>query len=258
MINRFPWSSSVYFCHLLIISIVIFHTSSDAKIAPKCRDTDMNCAVWVASNSSDCENVELVSSHCLRTCQSCGEPIDPKYDVKLLPPKLKSIAWMVGRWRSEFGGKAFFPTIPKFTYGEQVDITIADNAENAKTPLLNYTAFAWDINMPDGDPTEIHSENGYIAIDYDKEQEKEYVSLNTAMSNGFMTIEEGESGPNQVKFRLQRIGRISFSHDSAVRIMFREWTLLDENRLEARLLMTTTITRRLMEHTAVIYKKIYP
>lgn len=40
--------------------------------------------------------------------------------------------------------------------------------------------------------------------------------------------------------------------------MFREWTLLDENRLEARLLMTTTITRRLMEHTAVIYKKIYP
>ncbi|PIC42180.1 hypothetical protein B9Z55_009343 [Caenorhabditis nigoni] len=258
MINRFPWSSSVYFCHLLIISIVIFHTSSDAKIAPKCRDTDMNCAVWVASNSSDCENVELVSSHCLRTCQSCGEPIDPKYDVKLLPPKLKSIAWMVGRWRSEFGGKAFFPTIPKFTYGEQVDITIADNAEDARTPLLNYTAFAWDINMPDGDPTEIHSENGYIAIDYDKEQEKEYVSLNTAMSNGFMTIEEGESGPNQVKFRLQRIGRISFSHDSAVRIMFREWTLLDENRLEARLLMTTTITRRLMEHTAVIYKKIYP
>ena len=108
---------------------------------------------------------------------------------------------MVGRWRSEFGGKAFFPTIPKFTYGAQVDITIADNAEDAKTPLLNYTlvshkneqlfplfshsrAFAWDINMPDGDPTEIHSENGYIAVDYDKEQEKEYVSLNTAMSNG--------------------------------------------------------------------------
>lgn len=38
--------------------------------------------------------------------------------------------------------------------------------------------------MPDGDPTEIHSENGYIAVEYDKEQEKEYVSLNTAMSNG--------------------------------------------------------------------------
>lgn len=255
MINRF----SVYFCSSSIVIFILLFTSSLAKIAPrKCKDTDMNCAVWVATNSSDCDNVELVTGHCLRTCGACGEEIDPKYDVRLLPPKLKSIAWMVGRWRSEFGGKAFFPTIPKFTYGEQVDITIADNTDDMKTPLLNYTAFAWDINMPDGDPTEIHSENGYIAVDYDKEQEKEYVSLNTAMSNGFMTIEEGEAGPNQVKFRLQRIGRISFSHDSAVRIMFREWTLLDENRLEARLLMTTTITRRLMEHTAVIYKKIYP
>ncbi|CAI5445905.1 unnamed protein product [Caenorhabditis angaria] len=240
-----------------IIIILIFQTSFiNSKQARKCEDIDMNCAVWVATNQSDCENVELVSSHCPRTCGSCGEPIDPKYDVKLLPAKLKSIAWMVGKWRSEFGGKAFFPTIPKFTYGEQVDISIGD--VKMGTPLLNYTAFAWDLNMPEGDPTELHSENGYIAVDYDKDQEIEYVSLNTAMSNGFMTIEEGESGPNQVKFKLQRIGRISFSHDSAVRLMFREWTMLDEKRLEARLLMTTTVTRRLMEHTAVIYKKMYP
>ncbi|WKX98323.1 hypothetical protein Q1695_013758 [Nippostrongylus brasiliensis] len=73
-----------------------------------------------------------------------------------------------------------------------------------------------------------------------------------------MTVEEADAGPNQVRFRLVRIGRISFSHDSAVRLMFREWTLLDEQRLEARLLMATTVTRRLMEHTSVIYKKIYP
>ncbi|VDL84546.1 unnamed protein product [Nippostrongylus brasiliensis] len=64
--------------------------------------------------------------------------------------------------------------------------------------------------------------------------------------------------PTIPKFTLVRIGRISFSHDSAVRLMFREWTLLDEQRLEARLLMATTVTRRLMEHTSVIYKKIYP
>ena len=95
MINRFL-SSSVYFG--FVISIIL-STSSDAKIASKCRDTDMNCAVWVcydvivsrskkkfqvATNSSDCENVELVSSHCQRSCQVCGEPIDPsKNGVKL-------------------------------------------------------------------------------------------------------------------------------------------------------------------------------
>ncbi|EPB65122.1 hypothetical protein ANCCEY_15815, partial [Ancylostoma ceylanicum] len=74
----------------------------------------------------------------------------------------------------------------------------------------------------------------------------------------FMTVEEAEAGPNQLRFKLIRIGRISFSHDSAVRLMFREWTLLDEQHFESRLLMTTTVTRRLMEHTTVIYKKIYP
>ncbi|KAK6029563.1 hypothetical protein OSTOST_04326 [Ostertagia ostertagi] len=76
--------------------------------------------------------------------------------------------------------------------------------------------------------------------------------------SGFMTVEEAEAGPNQLRFKLVRIGRISFSHDSAVRLMFREWTLLDEERFEARLLMATTVTRRLMEHTSIIYKKVYP
>ncbi|PIO64027.1 hypothetical protein TELCIR_14357, partial [Teladorsagia circumcincta] len=34
----------------------------------------------------------------------------------------------------------------------------------------------------------------------------------------FMTVEEAEAGPNQLRFKLVRIGRISFSHDSAVRL----------------------------------------
>lgn len=66
--------------------------------------------------------------------------------------------------------------------------------------------------MPDGDPTEIHSENGYLTVEKDGT-----VTLTTAMSNGFMTIETGDVGQNQIKFSLQKIGRISFSHDSAVR-----------------------------------------
>ncbi|CAD6194075.1 unnamed protein product [Caenorhabditis auriculariae] len=231
-------------------------TAIDARSSSKCQDTDMNCPVWVASNKTDCDFGELVVKHCVKSCQTCGPVVEPQYDVRRLPPNLKSVAWLVGRWRSEFGGKAFFPTIPKFTYGEQLDISIGEVSMGA--PLLNYTAFAWDISMPEGDPIEIHSENGYISVRNDEKNGVDVVSLNTAMSNGFMTIEEGESGPNQIKFKLQSIGRISFSHDSAVRLMFREWTLLDESHLEARLLMTTTITRRLMEHTAIIYKKIYP
>uniref|UniRef100_A0A7I4Y9U9 ShKT domain-containing protein n=1 Tax=Haemonchus contortus TaxID=6289 RepID=A0A7I4Y9U9_HAECO len=223
----------------------------------KCRDTDMNCATWIASNRSSCDESGLVMEHCPRMCQTCGEVVDPRYDIRRLPSELQSIAWMVGRWRSEFGGKAFFPTIPKFTYGEQIDITIGD-LSSKKKPALNYTAFAWDLSVPEDELIELHSENGYLVVSKDEKTQKEVVSLTTAMSNGFMTVEEAEPGPNQIRFKLARIGRISFSHDSAVRMMFREWTLLDEERFESRLLMATTVTRRLMEHTAIIYKKIYP
>ncbi|VDL66640.1 unnamed protein product [Nippostrongylus brasiliensis] len=69
------------------------------------------------------------------------------------------------RWRSEFGGKAFFPTIPKFTYGEQIDISISDVSNKVK-PSLNYT------------------ENGYITVDRDEKNDTNVVSLTTAMSNG--------------------------------------------------------------------------
>lgn len=40
--------------------------------------------------------------------------------------------------------------------------------------------------------------------------------------------------------------------------MYREWTLLDERRLEARLRMSTPVTRKLMEHTRIVYRKIFP
>ncbi|EYC43029.1 hypothetical protein Y032_0506g2682 [Ancylostoma ceylanicum] len=240
----------------LFLPVLLSLTTTAVKLN-KCRNTDMNCAVWIASNRSTCDEPGLVMEHCPRMCQACGERIDPAYDVRRLPKELKSVAWMVGRWRSEFGGKAFFPTIPKFTYGEQIDISISDITRRGK-PSLNYTAFAWDISVPETELVEIHSENGYISVNHDEKAEVDIISLTTAMSNGFMTVEEAEAGPNQLRFKLIRIGRISFSHDSAVRLMFREWTLLDEQHFESRLLMTTTVTRRLMEHTTVIYKKIYP
>jgi hypothetical protein len=54
-----------------------------------------------------------------------------------VPESLQKVAFLIGRWRSEFGGKAIFPTIPKFTYGEQLDFSVA-TAGGA--PVLNYTS----------------------------------------------------------------------------------------------------------------------
>lgn len=72
-------------------------------------------------------------------------PLDPPsypaiaaYDTANLPPELQSIGFLVGRWRSEFGGKAKFPTIPVFTYGEQIDFTISEKPVFGLRSL-NYT-----------------------------------------------------------------------------------------------------------------------
>jgi len=44
---------------------------------------------------------------------------------------------LVGKWRSDFDGKIRFPTIPVFTYGEELDISIAETNPYGP-PALNY------------------------------------------------------------------------------------------------------------------------
>lgn len=64
---------------------------------------------------------------CDRSCQKCGGFVPPgekqrkkmfiemtlEYDLKKVPIELRKVAFLIGKWRSEFGGKAFFPTIPR-------------------------------------------------------------------------------------------------------------------------------------------------
>uniref|UniRef100_A0AC34FTV5 THAP4-like heme-binding beta-barrel domain-containing protein n=1 Tax=Panagrolaimus sp. ES5 TaxID=591445 RepID=A0AC34FTV5_9BILA len=178
-----------------------------------------------------------------------------EFDLTKLPSSLKPVAWLIGIWRSEHGGKAVFPTIPKFTYGEQIEFSLTDSHTTA-SKSLNYTAFAWGINDRDelhsengyltvregtnevaafawgiNDRDELHSENGYLTV---REGTNE-VALTTVMSNGFVTIEEGPVKSNQIRLRVVDIGRISFSRDLPVHDLVREWTLLDSQTLQARL-----------------------
>jgi hypothetical protein len=41
------------------------------KILPKCEDKDMNCYVWVAENSTRCEDDEIVNKDCKKACGIC-------------------------------------------------------------------------------------------------------------------------------------------------------------------------------------------
>lgn len=62
------------------------------------------------------------------------------------------------------------------------------------------------------DKDELHSENGFLAV----QPGSRLVSMNTVMSNGFATVEEGFVENHRIKFRLLDIGRLSFSRDLPV------------------------------------------
>lgn len=85
-------------------------------------------------------------------------------------------------------------------------------------------------------------------------------------------MEEGELRDNQhLKFRLLQIGRITFGHDLPVRDvttpnicllnskfqLIREWRLISPTILESRLAMQT-IDHHMLDHTNIVYKKIFP
>ncbi|VDK28357.1 unnamed protein product [Anisakis simplex] len=93
----------------------------------KCVDSDADCYGWVAQNHTWCyEEDTFTASLCDKSCQKCGAPVRKEFDLRRVPHNLQPIAFLIGKWRSEFGGKAFFPTIPRFTYGEEIVFSICD------------------------------------------------------------------------------------------------------------------------------------
>jgi len=211
-----------------------------------CKDLSPQCNDWV--EAGQCAQSEFVVKNCRVSCGKCDFSLSPKaYDLTRLPPDLRDIGFLIGRWRAEFSGKARFPTIPIFTYGEQVDFTVMENPPFG-IPSINYTAFAWS-----SDQVALHSEYGSIHVKSGTNQ----VSLVTVMNNGFTTVEEGEVRGQTIDLKLIDIGRISWSRDLPVLDLRREWTLVDPDTLDHRLTMQT-LTNLLQEHTFIRYKKLYP
>ncbi len=55
-----------------------------------------------------------------------------------LKGNLKKLDWIVGKWRSEFSGKVFWPTVPTMTYGEELIIGEAPLAKSTGVQFLNF------------------------------------------------------------------------------------------------------------------------
>lgn len=50
----------------------------------------------------------------------------------------QKISWMTGKWRSEFSGKIFWPTVPTMTFGEELTILEAPMAKSNSAQFLNF------------------------------------------------------------------------------------------------------------------------
>ncbi|KRZ69627.1 Phospholipase D3, partial [Trichinella papuae] len=214
-------------------------------ILASCTDYSSQCPDW--ASAGQCESSEWVMKNCKLSCRKCFGSLPKQYDKHYVPFDLKPIAFLLGRWRSEFGGKARFPTIPNFTYGEQLDFKLSD-IPLFGMPSMNYSAFAWGINNKES----LHSEYGFLTV----KNHTNTIGLTTVMNNGFTTVEEGQVSGNRIVLKLVDIGRISWSRDLPVLDMIREITLIDPTTLEQRLQMET-LTHKMQDHTFIRYKKLH-
>ncbi|KAI3407705.1 hypothetical protein GPALN_014358 [Globodera pallida] len=161
----------------------------------------------------------------------------------------KKLSWIVGKWRSEFSGKVFWPSIPTMTFGEELVVAEAPLARTAGVQFLNWSARAWSHSTKD----HFHDEWGYITVESNGN-----ATLMTAGNNGFTTYEVGEVKSNKMVLTLKDIGRISFSRDLPVEDLRRTFIKHDDTYMEQVLEMRTATHPKVgyMEHTRVIYTKI--
>uniref|UniRef100_A0AC35GSY9 THAP4-like heme-binding beta-barrel domain-containing protein n=1 Tax=Panagrolaimus sp. PS1159 TaxID=55785 RepID=A0AC35GSY9_9BILA len=160
----------------------------------------------------------------------------------------EKISWMTGKWRSEFSGKIFWPTVPTMTFGEELVILEAPMAKSSNVQFLNFSARAWSHSTKD----HFHDEWGFVTVDPNGN-----ATLMTTGNNGFTTYEVGVVHPNKLVLTLKDIGRISFSRDLPVEDLRRTFIKHDDTYMEQILEMRTATHPKqgYLEHTRVIYTK---
>ncbi|VDM61048.1 unnamed protein product [Angiostrongylus costaricensis] len=170
---------------------------------------------------------------------------------QVLSDNNRKLEWIIGKWRSEFSGKVFWPTVPTMTFGEELHIHEAPVAKSANVQFLNFSARAWSHSTKD----HFHDEWGYMTVD-----NKGNATLMTAGNNGFTTYEVGEVAHNKLVLTLKDIGRISFSRDLPVEDLRRTFIRHDDRYMEQILEMRTATHPKsgYLEHTRVIYTKQKP
>jgi len=235
---------------ILLAVICIAHGAPDAKDdddddgpppktdAPK-ADTPSSKDKDKASTASSASTSTSTTTATTTTTTTTQAPLNPAF---------KKLDWLVGKWRGEFSGKVFWPTIPTMNYGEELIVEEAPVAKSSGVKFLNFSARAWSHTTKD----QLHDEWGFMTVN-----DNGNVTLMTTGNNGFTTYEEGWVEGQQLVLRLKKIGRISFSRDLPVEDIERRFKRLDKTYLEQALRMRTATHPKngLLDHTIIIYEK---
>jgi len=164
---------------------------------------------------------------------------------------LNQLEWLIGQWKSEFGGKIVWPTVPTMTYGENLTIQQAPLSYGTGYHFLNFTSRAWSHSTGD-----IFLDTyGYITVDHDGN-----VTMLSTGNNGFSAYETGKVSHGLLQTRPDNLGRISIAREIPVEDLYRQFLLIDENSMEQVLLMRTSQhpSAGLLEHARVVYERMKP
>uniref|UniRef100_A0A915CVK1 THAP4-like heme-binding beta-barrel domain-containing protein n=1 Tax=Ditylenchus dipsaci TaxID=166011 RepID=A0A915CVK1_9BILA len=137
------------------------------------------------------------------------------------------LAWIVGKWRSEFSGKVFWPTVPTMTYGEELIIAEAPKAKTTTAQFLNFTARAWSHSTKDHFHDEVYN------------------------------LRSGRSQIQQVDANFEGYWKNILFQDLPVEDLRRTFIKHDDTYMEQILEMRTATHPKLgyLEHTRVIYSR---
>jgi len=161
--------------------------------------------------------------------------------MAVLHPNLASLARFVGKWKGS--GSGGYPTVPLFTYDEEVTIT-----HNGK-PFL---AYAQKTTNPSTNAP-LHAECGYFRVPLPPK-----IEFVNAQPTGICEIDEGEidgGGGGGFTLRSVNISRTGSAKAPHATKTVRRFELVDDNTMKITMQMATTNTPELTHHLESILRR---
>ncbi|KAK7483200.1 hypothetical protein BaRGS_00025604 [Batillaria attramentaria] len=153
---------------------------------------------------------------------------------------IKPLAWLLGRWRADRGGKAQYPTMTDMKYGEEVEFF------HVGQPNIQFSCYSWNAE----NQKNLHRETGFIRVQPGTNR----LAFISAHNVGVAEIQEGEFTKNQLKVETTGLTRLTFGKEPATKKLLRVISRKGDE-LEQVISMETTKTP-MTEHLRITYKKV--